>query len=243
MKSAVASVLGVSILTAGSPSAQDTLAVALDRIYREYSSQQARPEVGRLVLLDQELRDLIPYYDWQGRPTAKASSSRPEYEDMGVSPAMFEPEFLTYSGKLLLEAHAIDPNSAFRSHTLYSTVFGPEGEVSSGVPSPEAAEAYVREFPAGPFSVHAYLALAHFYDDLYKVIRREEAGRRIDYKYDCYKAYLTQDDLSQQARIAQELGIRYYEQLLRRLPRNEDEARRLANLRTGKEGAWFYCSD
>ena len=59
------------------------------------------------------------------------------------------------------------------------------------MPSPDAAEAYVNEFPQGPFIVEVHLILAGFYDDLYKVLTLEEDGRRIAYKYDCYKAYLT----------------------------------------------------
>ena len=234
----------VSMLTSEGLAAQDALAVAVERIHRDYSSQQGKPDVGRLVLLDQELRDLIPYYQWQGRPWASASSFKPEHESIGVSPALFEPDFLTYSGKLLVEAHAVDPNSPFRSYTLYSTVFGTEGETSNGVPSPEAAEAYAREFPAGPFIIYAYAALAHFYDDLYKAIRLEETGERIDYKYDCFKAYVKAEPLPEQRSAAQESGIRYYEQLLRLLPQNEYETKYLADLRAGNNPRrWFFCGD
>ena len=108
----------------------------------------------------------------------------------GIFPEPFERDVLTYSGKLLAEAHAHNPNSPFRSYTLYSTIFGKAGETSNGVPSPDAAEAYVREFPQGPFIVDVHLVAAHFYDDVYKLITLEEAGQRIGYKFDCYDTYL-----------------------------------------------------
>src|SRR3954467_2093275 len=84
---------------------QGALDTALERIYKEYSSFQGQPDVGRLVLLDQELRRL------------------------------FEPASLSYSGKLLFEAHQRDQKIR-RSYTLYSTVFREEEE--GGMPSPAA---------------------------------------------------------------------------------------------------------
>lgn len=240
---AVTAVL-LSCLAAEALFAQDATAVALDRIYREYSSQQEKPDVARLVRLDQQLRELVPYYQWQGRPWLEARYFRTEYESIGVSPGLFERDVLNYSGKLLAEAHALDPNSPFRSYTLYSTVFGAAGETSTMAPSPEAADAYVREFPAGPFIVHVYMALAHFYHDLYEVIQLEEAGQRGDYKDHCYKPYLKGTPLTEQAKAAQELGIHYYQRLLELLPGNEDEKRHLDDLREGKRTYYsFYCGD
>jgi hypothetical protein len=143
---------------------------------------------------------------------------------------------------LLLEAHALNPNSAFRDHTLYSTVFGIVEE--NGVPDSQTAELYAREFPSAPFIVHVYVALAHFHDDLYNLIQAEEAGQRIDYKYDCYQEYLTDAPLAEQRRVAQEAGVRNYERLLTLLPQNTDEREYLDELRSGQRlQRWFYCGD
>jgi hypothetical protein len=88
------------------------------------------------------------------------------------------------------------------------------------------------------------MGLAHFYDDLYKVITLEQIGQRIDYKYDCYRRYLSARPLSEQQRAVQELGIRYYEQVVRLDPGNQDEARYLRELRQGsRDSGWFYCGD
>ena len=144
----------------------------LERIYQEYSSSRKRPDVSRLVQLDDQLRRLIPYWNWEGSP-ASSKNYRPEYSAIGVRPALFEPDSLSYSGKLLLEAHRRDPKS-HRRYTLYATVFGAEGEDGNALPLPTAAKAYLDEFPKGPFAVSAHLAAANFYADLFKVIRAEE---------------------------------------------------------------------
>jgi hypothetical protein len=218
------------------------VAAVLEQIYGEYFSDRDRPDVARLVRLDQQLRELFPHYFWERRPPVEAKYYKHEYESIGVSQALFDSDFLEYSGKLLREAHTLDPHSTYRSYTLYSTIFE-QGEKNS-VPSPDAAQAYVREYPSGPFIVHVYVALAHFYDDLYKVIKLEEAGQRIDYKYDCYKAYLSAEPLAEQRLAAQDAGIRNYERLLDLLRENDDEARYLAELRSGDNlWRWFYCGD
>ena len=231
----------LTILAVEGICAQDSIETALDRIHREYSA--ATQDVARLVLLDQELRELIPYYAWKERPWLPATYLRPDYDNIGIFPGLFERDVLTYSGKLLAEAHAHNPNSPFRNYTLYSTIFGKAGETSNGVPSPDAAEAYVREFPQGPFIVDVHLVVAHFYDDLFKVITLEEAGQRIGYKFDCYDTYLKAQPLAEQRQRARESAIRHYERLVDLLPRNADQARYLADLRQERSHGWFYCGD
>ena len=208
---------------------------------REYSSGPM--DTARLVLLDRELRELIPHYSWQERPWLRATYLKVGYESIGVHAGLFERDFLIYSGELLTEAHSNDPNSPFRSHTLYSTIFGREGRRSTDMPSPDAAEAYVNEFPQGPFIVEVHLILAGFYDDLYKVLTLEEDGRRIAYKYDCYKAYLTVEPLPEQRRIARESAIRHYERLVELLPLYADFKRYLVDLREDRTHGWFNCGD
>lgn len=229
-------------LTAQSASGQHQVAAELNRIYREYTTQRENPNVADLVRLNQQLRALFPHNSWESRPPVEAEYYKSEYESLGISQALFDSDFLTYSGKLLREAHALNPNSPYRSYTLYSTVFE-HGEEDS-VPSPEAAQAYVREFPSGPFIVHAYAALAYFYDDLYKVIQLEEAGARVNYKYDCYQAYISSAPLEEQRLTVQQAGIRNYERLLERLHGNKSEEQDLRELREGNNlYRWFYCAD
>src|SRR5262245_51310464 len=173
-------VLVVVMVVFGNPpsnESQGALDAALERIYKEYSSFRGRPDVGRLVLLDQELRRLLPHWIWEG-PSALSKNYRPEYKTIGVTPTVFDGDSLSYSGKLLLEAHQRDPKIQ-RSYTLYSTVFGEDEEV--GMPSLAAAKSYLQEFPSGPFAFQAHLAIANFYSDLFQVIQEEEAGVPRDY--------------------------------------------------------------
>ena len=103
----------LTILAVEGICAQDSIETALDRIHREYSA--ATQDVARLVLLDQELRELIPYYDWKERPWLPATYLKPDYDNIGIFPGLFERDILTYSGKLLAEARS--PNS-------WQSVFG-----------------------------------------------------------------------------------------------------------------------
>lgn len=223
--------------------AQDATSVALARINREYLDLKIAPNVTALVLLDQQLRNLMPRFRWEGRPPVSTGHLEPPYRDLGVAPALFDRDFLTYSGKLLAEAHALNSQSPLRSYTLYSTIFSPAGEASNEVPARDRAEAYVREFSAGPFIVEAHLTLAYFYDDLYKIIRLEETGRRVDYKYECYKPYLSDRPLAEQRRTAQESGVKFYGRLVELLPQSEAMKRQLSGLARGTTSGWFYCAD
>jgi hypothetical protein len=167
---------------------QNALAASLAKIHQAYRSLRGNPNIEKLVMLDQELRRLLP----PAGPFASANDLRPEYEEIGLTRGAFESGILVYSGKLLVDAHKIDPNSPYRSYTLYATVFPDGREDRTAVPSPAAARRYVEEFPDGPFGLEANLALAHFYDDLFKVIQRLVAGARNakNYKYNCYSRYL-----------------------------------------------------
>jgi hypothetical protein len=221
--------------------AQGAIDADLARIYQEYLSFKGRPDVGRLVQLDQELRRLMPYWSWDG-PAASSQNYRQAYDAIGVSPLLFEPAFLSYSGKLLREAHIWDPKSR-RNFTLYSTVFGPEGEAGNALPSPIAAGAYLREFPSGPFAFHAHLAVANFFADLFKVIEAEEAGERIEYKYECFKTYITKDPLPGQRTNAQAQAVEHYTALARLRPDIGTLAEWLAELQHGESRGWHYCAD
>jgi len=204
----------------------------LARIYHDYSSGRDKRDIEALVRLDQELRTL---------PFERLSKFlKPDYESIGLAPGLFEKEWFDYSGKLLVEAHAINPNSQYRPYTLWATAIRPENEATPR----DAVEAYLREFPSGPFTSDAYLALATFYDDLYKVIKLEQEDRRIDYKYDCFKSYLKGTPLDEQARAAREAGIQYYQKLLQLKPSDEFLASQLATLREGKDdSSWSNCPD
>ena len=109
----------VMILAPEGLAAQDAIATALDRIHREYSSGPM--DTARLVLLDRELRELIPHYSWQERPWLRATYLKVGYESIGVHSGLFERDFLIYSGELLAEAHSNDPNfTVSKSYSVFN---------------------------------------------------------------------------------------------------------------------------
>ena len=225
------------------PRAQDATATILARIYKEYLALRTAPTVAGLVRLDRQLRDLMPGYRWGSRRLVSAAYLDPRYADLGVARLMFDGDNLGYSGKLLAEAHSLNPQSPLRSHTMFSAIFSPGGESSNTVPSRDRAAEYVREFPAGPFIVEALAILAHFYDDLFKVIRLEETGSRVGYKYDCFAPHLTSQPLPDQRRAAQEAGVRAYERLIVLHPEISAIKDELSALRNGTTRAWHFCAD
>lgn len=233
--------LALALLLAGS--SQDSVSSSLSGILKEYEATRATPTVGDLVQLDRRLRELLPRINWEHRLPVSARSYDPRFSAIGVAPHLFDRDSIGYSGRLLLEAHALDPRSTLRSHTLFSEVFGPAGEMSNEVPVAARAEGYLAEFPNGPFAVDATAALAHFYDDLFKVIRLEESGRRVDYKHACYKPYLSGRPLHEQRLAAQEAGVKLYRRLVDLLPANPGVKQQLAALSTGTTSGWFYCAD
>jgi hypothetical protein len=235
-------VLGVVLAVFGSllsSESQGVLDTALERIYKEYSSFRGQPDVSRLVLLDQELRRLLPSWSWEGPPPL-SKNYRSEYKTIGVTPTLFEPTSLSYSGKLLIEAHQRDPKIQ-RSYTLYSTVFGEVEE--AGMPSPSAAKAYLQGFPTGPFVFQAHLAIANFYSDLFQVIQEEETGVPRDYKYDCYQKFISKGTLPPQRTNAQAQAVEHYLAVTRLKPKVKELAEWLADMRTGKINGWHYCGD
>jgi hypothetical protein len=218
--------------------AQDPIADELGRIYSQYQAIQQNPDVATLVMLDKRLRDLL----FRDDGYVDSKYLRPEYESMGLEPTLFEPDILSYSGRLLLQAHRLNPMSEHRRSTLYSTVFPGGNDHGNDAPSPRAAETYLRAFPDGPFAPHVTRTLAYFYDDLYKVIRFELAGERIDYKYSCYQRFLSNRP-REQLTVAQQSAILYYRKAIALLPGDRYLPDRLREMEKGPDNGWHYCAD
>lgn len=109
------------------------------------------------------------------------------------------------------------------------------------LPDVAAAQAYLREFPVGPFAADVHVALATFFDDLFKAIR---AGATLaDDKRPCFQRFITREPIAAQMEAAQREGERHYQQAI---PSRRDadwlEARRRA-LADGTADRWFYCVD
>jgi hypothetical protein len=81
----------IAFLVTHTVAGQDTLDATFARIYSQYRDLQPRPDVDRLILLDQELRKLLPHYVGDayigpnGKRFVEASYLRSGYEDLGCA--------------------------------------------------------------------------------------------------------------------------------------------------------------
>jgi hypothetical protein len=147
---------------------------------------------------------------------------------------------LVYSGELLVFAHKRAPDSPLRAYTLFSTVFGEKPSRGLGVmPDIEAARAYEKEFPAGPFIKDVYTILADFHKDLFMVLR----DRRDDYKYQCFAPYIRPGPWAVQRDDARRVAIDYYQRTLRVTPADERIQSSLNLTTKGTIRSWSFCAD
>jgi hypothetical protein len=144
----------------------------LERIFQDYQALGKPKDIQRLVELDAELKKL-----------------EREVQDKGIIPEFFKKKHkligvegdhqsdqMVYSGKLLVEAHKINPNSALRSYTFFSTIQQNYWEI----PDLKQAKKYLLEFPNGPFAADAHKILGTFYYDLTFLLAQYTEAPSID---------------------------------------------------------------
>lgn len=211
---------------------------------REYAVAVQAKDVGALVALDRRLRDLV-------RDLNQAASEDSVYAPFPVTSAVldvqwngFDSAHGVYSGKLLAEAHGIDPNSRWRAHTLWSQVYATEGEAGTGPPDLVQARQYLREFPDGPFAFDAAIAAGLLYHDLFMALR-DSLGDGVDGLIGaCVGHLVTKAPRAEQIRLARDSALAYLDLALRVRPGGGEVAyarRRVAN---GEEpGTWYNCPD
>jgi hypothetical protein len=231
--------LVVGAMVAWMPLVAGVGAASVEKVLRlahqQYLEAHADRDVAALARIDGDLRTVMAI-----RPFVKASVIRPGYDVLGLQPMVFEGELLAYDGKVLREAHAIDPDSSARAFTLFSTIF-PKGEAYVDVPDVAGARAYLREFPEGPFAAEVHLVLADFYDDLYKAVRAGES--LVDYKRACFRRFITSAPVQTQLESAQRKGLTHYRQGLALRPRDERARQAMQALETGTTTGWHFCTD
>jgi len=219
----------------------------LNIIYREYLRG---PKIAGLVSLDQKIRDLIDRPWRQSKQSHDGKQFRPEWSNIGISVGHYS-DALQYSGKLLVEAHRMNPSSELRPFTLFATIMGERHELGE-MPNVNVALQYLKEFPKGPFARDASIILGDFYSDLFKVIGRLQEKEPHDYKYDCFRKHVEHTDLAIQAVNARSLSISYYAKALANAPagwaETVDVRKRLARMREGNsklidEMGWHFCAD
>lgn len=215
----------------------------LAAIYRDFERAGSPKSVAILVKLDRRIRALLnPRLSY--RPCGDDSAIYDQdWKTMGVELGYWVT--LTYTGLLLDQAHAQNPQSPFRDSTLFSTVIHREKSGLGEMPNIEAAFHYLSEFPTGPFAQDTHLILADYYKDLFMVLRdfMAHGHDEEDYKYGCFQSYITDEPIDRQRQEAKRSALEHYDNVLLTNPSN----RRAASSRQGAEDesiqGWSFCAD
>ena len=218
---------------------QTRVQTGLSAVFADYQRASRPRSIAVLVDLDARIRALLlarPSY----RPCARddANVFDPRWQAIDVHTGYWNE--LTYTGRLLVDAHKMDPKSPLRRHTLYSTVFGVTPAHGLGVmPNINAAVAYAKEFPDGPFLRDALETIADFHKDLFMVLRD---GRK-DYKFDCFAKYITSEPRTVQQARAKRVALEYYDRVIPLAPADATLRRFSDELARGVITAWSFCAD
>ncbi len=231
------------------PADENDLAARLSTVYLTFNNGEHPIDVAVLVQLDQELREIVAEVNERDRLSSQ-KYLKVGYEKLGLNLNHWAGN-LQYTGKLLSLAHSQDPNSEFRSRTLFAATRYDETKFldMGKLPDVNAAHQYAREFPRGPHIAVVYEILATFYDDLYKYIRGEwahDANDDHELYEACYKPYLQDTPLQQQLVQAQSQSIAYHDEALRTVARDPEKAKKLKNqrasVRNGTTHGFYWCS-
>ena len=214
---------------------------ALDNLTVQYKNTQRNRSVSSLFCLDSMLRSFVDSAQRRLAFGEHAKHWKDEYSQLGLSIGHYSDQF-QYSGRFLFEAHKLDPNSAYRSYTLYSEIVGIDDTDGLGrFPSIDVAFKYIKEFPRGPRAPDVLIIIGDFYKDLFMALR--DGKEKADYHYDCLKDYMDSTSVSDQLSRAQKLSIHYYEQALILRPDDTSTKEILQEVRAGTVTSWSTCSD
>jgi hypothetical protein len=220
----------------------------LDAIYSEYVKAKETPSPESLVSLDGRLREYVrerhaPYDTMRSEIDAPlpllddASLHKREYEEMGLTIGHFS-EWFEYTGKLLDEAHKLNPNSNLRPYTLYSEVVTARDNAQQEI---DIANKYLREFPNGPFAARTNERLANYYKDLYVVLR--DSTIPWQYCLEFYRPLMDSRSKLDQMESSRKQAIAFCSQALALSPNDWRIRRLLQELRDGSIDGITNCSE
>jgi hypothetical protein len=234
-------VLCIVLMTASIASAEDELELALRRIYSDYLAAVSARDIGRLVILDQELR-FRAHEPWeQSRTLLSAKYFKQEYRQCGLEIGHYS-DALQYSGKLLVEAHRLNPHSSYRQYTFYSTICR-DDECQGGLPDIDSAYAYLREFPEGPFVFHTTRLLARFHSDLYQALRDRLENKIKQEVFEFFSPFMSTKASESELLSVQQKGLTYYKQAMELRPADKVLAAEAEDLQEGICAGWFLLPD
>jgi len=215
---------------------------ALAEFERAYRTAVAAKDIGALVALDREVQAWVRRLTDSLAVAVPADSASPTFtarsDLLGVGPNGFDAGDGSYDGRILLKAHALDPNSPWRAHTLWSQVFKDD---QIGPPDLAVVRQYLREFPSGPFAADAAVMAGTLYHDLFMTLRdTTETGSGSL----CVDHLITTAPRPVQIALARDSALAYLDLALRLAPSRglgRDARKRVAE---GAEPGWLYhCPD
>lgn len=219
----------------------------LERIFQDYQALGKPKDIQRLVELDAELRTLG--YEIQVKDTAGKTRNiwKSKYASIGIYVGHYS-DSIGYSGKLLVDAHKIDPYSAYREQTMFSTILGIGSSHGLGeMPNVTQAKKYLQEFPEGVFAGEANFILGSFYDDKAKVLRDlGDPKYEKDYKFDCFKEYFSKDSYQTQLVKARRFAISHLSKAIAQtteLAKKKRIREELTEVKNGTSSGWYWCAD
>jgi hypothetical protein len=241
--------LVLAVVFAAPAAAQVASDSAFARILAEYRKLGAKPSVDDLVRLHKEIDDAVYAFEvgiaasYVRTPTNLLQLTA-DYSALGVYPHGTDKSALVYTSKLLREAHAVDPDSKWRSTTLYATVI-PERPDSTDPLALAASKEYLDEFPQTLEARRVVANIAHLYDDLHKMIRDSSKGpgQVIEYRMACFKAYFTKAPLAEQLAAARDSAVRYYNKALNLMPQHPSLREQRLLINNGNNASWYFCND
>lgn len=224
-----------------------TYAQRLERIFQAYQVLGQPKDVQRLVELDAELRALGNEIEAKDTAGKTRSIWKSKYASMGVYVGHYS-DSIGYSGKLLVDAHKIDPHSIYRERTMFSSILGIGSSHGLGeMPNVGQAKKYLQEFPEGAFADEANFILGSFYDDKAKVLRDLlDPKYEKDYKYDCFKPYLSKDTYEKQQIQARRSAIFHLNKAISQTTESVKKKRireELIEVKNGTSSGWYWCAD
>jgi len=240
--------LFISSMLSAEPGHATSYGATLEHLYDRYVALPKSEDIGPLFQLDRELRSLVDEIHKNVSAQQIPSLYKSKYALIGLEIGHYS-ETIEYSGKLLVEAHRINPNSKYRKYTLFTEILGETPSHGLGeMPNIERAKQYLREYPMGPYAGDTHVFLGGFYSDLYQVLKGliENPGGERDYKYDCYSKYITSEPFKVQAPKAQSLAIENFRNAKAlgssaKMAESMDSA--IDSLKRGDVESWYWCGD
>lgn len=234
----------LAIVTAASP-ADTSPAPARERtlaeLERAYTAALEAKDIGALVALDREVDAWVARLNHSRHQAAvQSGSSYGEFTErsgtLGIGRNGFDSGEGEYDGRILAAAHALNPNSAWRAHTLWSQIYTVG---TYGPPDLAMVRTYLREFPLGPFAADAAGTAGTFYHDLYMTLR-DSTG---DGSW-CVDHLITKAPRPVQIALARDSALAYLDLALRLAPSSGlalDARTRVAE--GAKPGTRYHCPD